>query len=1243
MSRLGITLFALLLLSCAGSETFIDRDNRDWQDVPPPPETDLVYSVHLIGDAGSPSLERQEPVLKLFQKFLSESSENSAAIFLGDNIYLNGLPDSTHPNRDFYEARIIEQLKTLNEFEGRVVFIPGNHDWDDGGPDGLSAIKRQENFIENYLNRGNTFLPDDGFPGPVEIKLMDEDDDPRLEQDIHLVALDTQWWLHQHEKPYGDNGEFEVTGPGDVLNELEDIVRDRKNDYLIVAGHHPLVSKDRHGGYFPAKRHLLPPIGGSLYVLYRKLFGYPQDLTHHRYRDMIDGITDVLHQKEEVIYVSGHAHGIQYNKRVRSKRNSIHHIVSGSGSKTSFIASGRGAEFNYGSEGFVRLNIYADGTVWMDAWAPVGDGSKGKLLFRTQVQGPYGDPLTEPQEELQDISYADSTVTMAANPDYNKAGPIKKFLAGSNRRELWDIESEFPVFDVTEVEGGLEVVRSGGKGQSNTLHLDGEDDKEYVLRSVDKEAGKIWDEDLRNTVAKEIAQDQFSMLDPFAALVVAELAKAAKVFHVKPEIYVVPDDPKLGAYGDEMAGTLALFERKPDNDMSDVNSVENADDVMGWFDMIREVEGDIDHRVDQKLMARSRLFDMLIGDWDRHYDQWRWAAVEPDDEQGKIYKPIPRDRDVALMKLNGVIPTLAKILGPFYQYQNTEDSYGNFKGLNFNSLDLTRRFTNQLTKEDWLEIARDLKNQLTDESIEQAVRAYPPEVFKVHGEEMIHILKKRRDQLIEKAGDYYGLIDGVVSVPASHKREQFVIEIPHKDTVIVKVNKLAGDGELRENYYSRTFSKDETDEIRLYGLGDDDRFIIKGTARNRIRIRIVGGAGNDEYIDQNPGQKRKISIYDTPGDNTFETAKRTSVKLSEDPSIHEYSLSGDYRWNTTLFKFYFNYNQNDGMFLGGGPMFVRNGFRKKPSDTHYFRGNLAPLTGAANLRYNGQWYSLFGDWDLQARANVLLPGSYTYFFGLGNETLRSERRNIDYYRGVLWQYDLSADLELELNEFLTISGGSGILFTDVRDITGDENILTDPQAGVNPNIFNDQLYSKVAFSAELDGLDDHQNPLRGIHLNVHSNTFVGLYESSRSHSNFSGALRFYLSPQTKRQITFASRIGGQHLVGAFPFYQSNSIGGSTNLRGFDNRRFSGRSSLYSNNELRIELFDFYDYYLFGRLGITSFFDAGRVWTDNEDSSLIHTGYGGGIWFNLFDAFLVSSYYGKSSESHSFMIRAGFFF
>ncbi len=1237
---LSILFLSLLILSCGTTGLYISSDERDWENSLPPNENEIIYQVFLIGDAGAPKLDG-DPTLTLFENHLKEASEYSAAVFLGDNIYNYGLPDSTDPQRAFYERRIVAQLETVQDFKGRVVFVPGNHDWDDGRADGLNAVRRQERFIEEYLDRGNTFLPDNGFPGPHEIKLMDEDDHPDLNEDIRLVALDTHWWLHEHEKPYGDNGDFNVNDAGDVINELEDIIRDRKKDYLIVAAHHPLVSNEAHGGYFPLSTHFKPPIFGSLYVLYRRIFGLKQDIPHHRYSSMVRSIRSTFREKEDVIYVAGHSHTLQYHKTVQSRRYNTHHIVSGSGSKTDYVANGKGAHFAYGGQGFVTLNIYTDGSLWMEAWIPNDDGSEGELIYRTMVQGPNS-RIDEPEviEDREEI-LANTETTIAANPNYDRGGFLYRGLLGANRREMWSVESEYPIFDVTKIEGGLEPVRYGGRGQSNTLHLNGEDGKEFVLRSVDKQAGKVWSEELRQSFALDAAQDQFSMLNPFAALVVAELAKPIGVYHTNPEYFIVPDDPMLGGYGDLMAGELGLFERKPDNDMSDVSSVGNAEDVISSIDFLREVDNDIDHRVDQPLLARSRLFDMLIGDWDRHSDQWRWAAVEPEDEQGKIYQPIPRDRDVALMRLDGLIPTLAK-LGPFAQYQNFDYSYGNLKGLNLNSLGLTRRFTNQLSRDEWIKIAEDIKAKLTDAQIEQAVAAYPDEIEEKFGQETIEILKARRDQLPEIARIYSSQLDKVVTIPASHKRERILINILDEDRIQVQVYKLTRKGNLREIYFDRTFNDAQTNELRIFAMGDDDEIIVSGNERPRINIRIIGGSGNDTFVDQNPEVRRNIDIYDTEITNT-DAESRSRFNFSDNSEINRFDYNHDYQWNSTMVGFFFAFNDDDGLFIGGGPRFTKHGFRKIPDQKHYIRANYAPITGAGNIRYTGDWYQFSGNWHGNVEGTVLLPESYRYFFGLGNNTRRQDQLDSDFYRARLEQYSVFGTASILLQDVLDFHIGGGIQYTNVDDVQGEQSILNDPRLGINPNIFDSQYYGQLSTGVSITDVDNPVNPQYGFKLSLNSIGNLSLNDESETHLNLSGSTSFYASGSGKRQFTFAGRFGSEHIIGSFPFYQANTLGATQNLRGFTNQRFTGRTTVYSNAEIRLELVDFYRYLFGGKGGILTFFDAGRVWTDGENSSTIHQGYGGGIWFNIFNQMLISATYGTSGDENSFEIKAGFFF
>ncbi len=1231
---------SLLLFSCSGSKSYI-KDKEELNTFPPP-ETEVIYELFLIGDAGGAPLNRKEPTLTLFKSFLEKAPGKSAAVFLGDNIYTRGLPDSTSPGRARAEAKINAQLETVEQFKGRVIFIPGNHDWDDGGEDGINAIKRQEQYIEEYLDRGNTFIPDNGFPGPVDIELMDDDEHPALRDDIRLIVLDTQWWLHRHEKSYGDTGDYDLVDGGDFLVELRDILKKRQKDFLVVAAHHPLITHGTHGGYMPPSTHLKPPIFGSFYAFYRKAFGFEQDIPNHSYNEMSRTLRKMFELNDHLIYASGHAHNLQYHK-TDGPREVQHFIVSGAGTKESYVAKGRGSEFTYQGKGFTKLNYYEDGSVWMEAWAPIDDGSKGKLIYTTELKPPYDDPLQQ-EENLPDFDYSDSTIAVAPNKSYDEKSTFFRAIAGGHNRELWSVKSEYPVFDITEINGGLIPVRMGGKGQSTTLHLEDKNGNEFVLRSVDKQAGKIWDENLKKTFALDLAQDQFSILNPFAALVIPPLADVVGVYHTNPKIYYVPNDPQLGLYADQIGGQLALFEEKPDNDMSNVASVGFSEEVVAHRDMIREVDNDIDHRIDQEMFARARLLDMLIADWDRHSDQWRWATFEPEDKQGKIYRPIPRDRDVAFMLMDGIIPTIAKY-GPFFQYQNFGESYNNLKGLNFNSLGLTRRFTNQLTKKEWLEIAQSMQNALTNEVLENAVAQMPKEAQNKIGEFMINGLKARRDKLLDVTERYYGLISGVVSIPASNKRERFVIEVLSSDSVNIQVFKLSGKGELRERYFDRTFNKSETDEIRLYGLGGNDEFLFNGEQKSDIKLLVSGGPGDDYYIDNSTGQtvsRKLVGIFETEIGNEYEVSGKTHLHLTKNPIDNYYNYEQDFKWNRYYPGYYFNYNNDEGLFIGGGPKILRNGFRKFPAVTHYFRVNYAPQSGAANIRYSGTWFERVGRWDAGMESAFLFPKSFRNFFGLGNETTLEDRTQ-KFYRAKLTRFEIEPTLTQNVNQSLSVTIGNRFSITKIDDNRDENNIVSLTELGFDDQTFEDQWFNTLFFKTRLSDIDNHSNPTQGYELTFGSDLNLGLKNTSLPFSRIQSSLEMYFPISFSPQITLANRTGGAHTVGPFPFYESNTIGGTTNLRGFRGNRFSGRSTFYNNTEVRLELFDFYRYLLGGKLGLSAFFDTGRVWVNNENSNIWHQGYGGGVWLNVFDVFILNSTLGYSVEGYILELKAGFFF
>ena len=68
-----------------------------------------------------------------------------------------------------------------------------------------------------------------------------------------------------------------------------------------------------------------------------------------------------------------------------------------------------------------------------------------------------------------------------------KANRLHRWIYGSNYRQFWTAPVEVPVLDLDAVGGGLSPMRTGGFGQSISLHFSGEDGRRYTVRSLDKD------------------------------------------------------------------------------------------------------------------------------------------------------------------------------------------------------------------------------------------------------------------------------------------------------------------------------------------------------------------------------------------------------------------------------------------------------------------------------------------------------------------------------------------------------------------------------------------------------------------------------------------------------------------------------------------------------------------------------------------------------------------------------------
>lgn len=1220
-------------------------------------EGEVVHSLFFVGDAGEPYVSA-DPISRILRARISAAGENTTVVFLGDNVYPRGLPEAD--SREYPEAASALQTQTdfVKDLPARGYFIPGNHDWQHWGRKGLQYLENQQQWIDSLKNDHIILLPRNGCPGPVEIP---------LNANTLLVILDTQWFLHQWDKPKDEA----LCGPintAEVLTMVHDIFLSNPGKRIILAGHHPLITYGEHGGVFTWKHHLFPladlnkhlyiplPVIGSIYPLYRKWFGHIQDTSHPLYREFSTALQDIITQYPGTIYVAGHEHTLQY-----IVKDSVNFIVSGSGAKTEHVRKKKYAVFADAVRGFVQGSVYRDGSISLHYIRVDEQYPEGKEIFTRILPGIK--EFQFPAEESLD--FTGQVVRVHASDQY-RAGKGKQKLLGKNYRAEWATDTNVPVFDIGHEKGGLKILQKGGGQQTLSLRLADSAGHEYVLRSVEKYPEAATPEMLRKTFAQDLIQDQISAAHPYAALVIPPLAEAAGIYHTNPRLVYIPDDPRLHAYRKTFANSLALFEERPDEDWSEADFFGNSENIIGTTKLLEKLADDNDNQVDEKFVLRNRLFDLVIGDWDRHDDQWRWATIK--DKKDDIFRPIPRDRDQTFFVNEGIIPKIWSRRWALPKFEGFDNDIDWPSGLSFNARYFDRSFLTGLSRKDWLSIAGDLQKDLTDEAIEKAIHQWPKEIFALHGNRIIEALKSRRDNLVEHALAHYEFLAREVDVTGSDKREQFNVGRLQNGDVHVVVNKITKKGEVGKKLYDRNFKIQETKEIRLFGLKDDDVFNFSGTAGKSILVRVIGGDGADELADSSRagGLSKKTIFYDQAGQATLYSSGEVRNLISTDPLANEYNRKS-FEYNRLAPLLYGDFNFDDGIFLGGGFLYLTQGFRKEPfKQRHLFLATIAPLTQSFNFRYQGKFTDVAGKWDLELEGDLKSPNYVNNFFGMGNESVFN--RDIDdepgitgvdeaihYYRYRFEEVLVQASLSRPVGNWGNVKIGPVFQRIEMEEPEPGEDRFIQEYANTLPvKLFNEyNSFGGVAWEFDITRRDNNLFTRRGSVLSLAGRNMAGLNKAQNNFSSYEGSLAFFHSFRQQSRLVFAVRAGGGINTGDYAFYQAQILGGKEQLRGYRKTRFYGDSKFYANFEVRLRLTSFRSYLFPASMGILGFHDLGRIWYKNEngadpsvpdgESDLWHKGWGGGVWFTPFNLTILSAEVGHSSEGTMGYVRLGFLF
>jgi hypothetical protein len=456
------------------------------------------------------------------------------------------------------------------------------------------------------------------------------------------------------------------------------------------------------------------------------------------------------------------------------------------------------------------------------------------------------------------LKAVDDSVVWQASNKYKDPSFFKRLFLGTNYRKEWETAVTLPVFRLSQK--GFTITELGGGFQTKSLQFKDKQGREWVLRTIDKDVEKALPPLLRKTLAKRVVQDMVSAAHPYAPVTIPPIAKAFDLVVPEPVIYFVPDDPAFGEYQSIFANQLCLLEEKAPT--LDNSETENTDE------MFEKILTENDHLIGQRNLLKARLLDMLIADWDRHADQWRWGQKEKNNIN--YFYPIPRDRDQAYFYSNGLLVNLAQKISANH-FVGFRGNLKQLKNLSFKSWKFDKLFLNELDAGVWDSTIRFVQAQLTDDLIHQSMLNMPPEIYPISGPEMEEKLKGRRDELLEKGMKYYRFLSQIVTVNGTDQEELFHISSNNNK---LRVQVFAWkDGKINHKLYDRAFTRDETWQIKLLGFDGNDQFLVEEGTKSKIRLLFNGGKGKDTYnikgkvkntIEEDKGEdNRLVSLSNT--------------------------------------------------------------------------------------------------------------------------------------------------------------------------------------------------------------------------------------------------------------------------------------------------------------------------------------------------------------------------------------------
>jgi len=1104
------------------------------------------------------------------------------------------------------KQKIIDYASRLKDNYKKCYLLPSPALWSKYN---ASGIKMLDDLFDDEMS-GDMLLPDNAC-GELETK--------NINDNLVLAIMDSNWYLQNWDKDRYTNKGCYIKDRNRFWMYFNDEISSFKDKTVLLLTYHDPISYDASGGYIPMIKTLIPiPIIGA-YI--QKIKSYTKGInyaTHPTYREFSSGIKKAVDSEINIISVAASG---KYQMYYKKKDNHFLNVDSGV-SDSEFIQD-KLVNWSSRSKAKLKLKKNADGidAQWLDPYS-------SNILNKINI--PF-------DREIADLTNASSySLPDSVKTSVLADGTFKNLngvFFGQLNTDLYKTEVKVPSFNMESEEGNtFSTEKIGGGKQTISVRIKGQNEKEFVLRSLKKSPDKLIPPPFDIDAVKYLVSYFFTAANPFSFLVSAQLEQDLGLNSTDAELYYLPKQSSLEPYNDEIGDQLVLFKQRADGDNTDVENFDNSEDIISTKSLLDDY-WENKANVDAKAFLKCRLLDILINDWDRHEDQWRWAKPDNDSLSVDYYGPIPRDRDQALSHYDGVFLSLVSYYSP-YAFPAT--SFGNkiekkdIRRNHYIASFLDNFILGQLDKREWDAVAQEFEKDLTDDIIKNSFNALPKEI-RSHQEDDVRTLINRRSE-IAKVSDYlFQLVNEKLLVLCSENKDSIVINTSDNVTSL-KVYSYNKDDEKLLKIERDIYTK-SVEEMWIYALEGDDELTMTGD-KPSMHVIYISGYGNDRYKVEDKIES-KLEIYEIEDTNVLsddEDERIHKTNHSSLISINREDFRQDYGWILPGVSF----NSDDGILINA--LINRFTFGFKRMTTHTFKTSFATFRTSSTFEYNLLLSNELKANDIFLDVAYYGPRYEANYFGLGNNSvLNTEIDDSFYFLRQKVAYVIGG-LKRTFMDGGNVSVGLGAQRMKLDGIGGR---FVDTDDAVDPMVFDNHYFAHGQLKYSFSNFDNTLIPHNGFSFDVDVNAGKSLSDNTKDYIKLEASTKVMSRVITSERLIIGSKIGGGYLISDDPFIYSLFTLGGNSLRGYRRDRFRGSSYFYNKNNVH--------YYINKKtdkndrknsMGVSAFFDHGRVWHESDITNRWRYSYGTGVFFNPLDVIVISLAYNISPEEARISLRLG---